>query len=112
MALEQLALFPGIADINRQFEPGPNLTKTYDYYNRIKDPKTDDYEFGELTNLWYNAGPGWMRDAGNYPAKDQIKQCIIKALNSPGGPVPVRLHWGPGPNGSSARTMHLLHRIR
>ena len=73
MALEQLALFPGIADINRQFEPGPNLTKTYDYYNRIKDPKTDDYEFGELTNLWYNAGPGWMRDAGNYPAKDQIK---------------------------------------
>jgi hypothetical protein len=100
MAMESVGRIPGKKDINDQFSRG-NIKKTLDYYNSIKG-KDGDYEFGALTNKWYQAGNQWMNDVKLYPEdiRDQIKQYVIEALtNQTDGkpdPIPFLLKWSPG----------------
>jgi hypothetical protein len=100
MAMESVGKLPGKKDINYQFSR-ENIKKTLDYYNTVKT-KDGDYEFGALTNKWYQAGNHWMNDVKLYPQpiRDQIKKYVIAALtNITDGkpdPIPFLVTWKPG----------------
>jgi hypothetical protein len=108
MAMESVGRIPGKKDINNQFSR-ENIKKTLDYYNSIKG-QNGDYEFGALTNKWYQAGNQWMNDVKLYPPdiRDQIKQYVIEALtNQTDGkpdPIPFLLKWSPGEEKKINRT--------
>lgn len=108
MAMESVGKLPGKKDINYQFSR-ENIKKTLDYYNSIKG-QNGDYEFGALTNKWYEAGNQWMNDVKLYPQpiRDQIKQYIIEALtNQTDGkpdPIPFLFTWKPGEEKGVNRT--------
>jgi hypothetical protein len=97
MAMVTVGKLPGKKDINNQYSRG-SVKQSLKYYNEIKDPKTGDYKFGELTNKWYN-NPQWMKDVGVYPkdAQAQIKGYVIEALtnktNGQDDPIPFLITW-------------------
>src|SRR3979409_1541642 len=72
MAMESVGQHPGKKDINYQFSL-ENIKQTLEHYNAVKG-KDGDYEFGSLTNKWYDAGHQWMNDVKLYPQpiRDQI----------------------------------------
>jgi hypothetical protein len=108
MGLESVGKLPGKKDINNQFSR-ENIKKTLEYYNSIKGAN-GDYEFGALTNKWYQAGNQWMSDARLYPQpiRDQIKQYVIEALtNQTDGnpdPIPFLIKWSTGEEKKVNRT--------
>lgn len=108
MAMESVGRLPGKKDINNQFSR-ENIKKTLEYYNSIK-AKNGDYEFGTLTNKWYQAGNQWMSDVKLYPQdiRDQIKQYVIEALtnetNGQPDPIPFLLKWSAGEEKKVNRT--------
>jgi hypothetical protein len=97
MAMMTVGKLPGKKDINNQYSRA-SIKKSLQYYNSIKDPKTGDYEFGALTNKWYN-NPQWMKDVSVYPkdAQDKIKGYVIEALNNKTNgqddPIPFLITW-------------------
>lgn len=99
MSMESVGRLPGKKDINNQFSRA-NIKKTLEYYKSIKT--NGDYEFGALTNKWYDAGPQWMSDVKLYPKpiRDEIKKHVIAALtNQTDGqddPIPFTITWTPG----------------
>lgn len=108
MAMESVGQHPGKKDINYQFSR-ENIQKTLEHYNAIKD-KDGNYEFGSLTNKWYEAGRQWMNDVKLYPQpiRAQIKKYVIEALtNQTDGkpdPIPFLLKWSPGEEKAVNRT--------
>jgi hypothetical protein len=101
MAMESVGKLPGKRDINNQFSR-ENIKQTLVYYKSISNPKDGDYEFGALTNKWYQAGNQWMNDVKLYPQpiRDQIKKYVIAALNNKTNgeddPIPFLITWKPG----------------
>jgi hypothetical protein len=108
MPLESVGKHPGKKDINYQFSR-ENIMKTLEHYNAVKG-KDGDYEFGSLTNKWYDAGHQWMNDVKLYPQpiRAQIKKYVIEALtNVTDGkpdPIPFLLTWKPGEEKAVNRT--------
>jgi hypothetical protein len=108
MPLESVGRLPGKKDINGQFSR-ENIKKTLEYYNSIKGPN-GDYEFGALTDVWYQAGAQWLSDVKLYPQpiRDQIRKYIIEALtNQRDGkddPIPFQITWKAGDEKAVNRT--------
>jgi hypothetical protein len=96
-------LLPSSGQINGQFKPGPNMSKTLAAFKRLY--RNGRYTFGALTAEYNGWAPGskqyddWLKDLKPYhegpipTAADQIVECISGALNAE-DPLPVQLFWG------------------
>ena len=97
MAMLTVGNLPGKKDINNQYSRA-SIKKSLQYYHSIKDPNSNDYPFGALTNKWYPSAQ-WMLDVNVYPpdAQEQIKGYVIEALtnktNGQDDPIPFSITW-------------------
>ena len=98
---------PGSWDINDQFKAGNKIRKTRRIYDRIKDRKNGDYNFGELTAFFYrhdeDQDDRWQDDIkNNYPQNitDQIMENVKTVLSKvdphdANTPISLTFEWYP-----------------
>jgi hypothetical protein len=96
-----------VPDVNDQYKlyPGDDtkgLLVTRKLYQKIADPKTGDYNFGDLTELYNNhfadGGAHWRKSVKTFQeVHPQLKSVIIAALTHQPDPLGIHWDWNGGP---------------
>lgn len=88
------AKLPTQEQINAQFTGG-KIHQSVAFYNKIKH-SNGQYQFGDLTQLWYGPNSTWMNDVNKYNAKAQekIMGYIVDFLKVA---TPFNITWADGP---------------
>jgi hypothetical protein len=94
----------GFGELNKQYKLHPNdnsqgLLRTQQLYEENKDLLTDDYDFGYLTELYFNLQGNdrdhWRKSVADFQeVQAPIKSVIIAALIHRPTPLEIEWSWG------------------
>jgi hypothetical protein len=97
----------GFGELNEQYKLYPKdnskgLLRTQQLYQENKDFFSDDYNFGYLTELYFNLQDGerdhWRNGVAGLPEiQAPIKSTIIAALTHQPDPIEIKWQWGGKP---------------
>jgi len=92
------------------------LLRTQELYQQIKDPSSGDYDFGELTERYFNLHGGqkrhWRQSIATFvDIHPVLKSVIMAALTHEPNPLEIQLNWDANakPDPNSNKGVYVLY---